>query len=76
MSQVNFQFPVNELAAALLEQLLPHLKEFKPQAPPSAEKYLTRKETVEQLNVSLPTLNLYTKKKSYNRLSFWRKGNV
>lgn len=62
MSQVNFAFPVNEPAAALIEQLLPHLNEFKPQAPPNAEKYLTRKETAEQLNVSLPTLNTYTQK--------------
>ena len=62
MSQVNFTFPVNELAAALIEQLLPHLNEFKPQAPPTGEKYLTRKETAEQLNVSLPTLLQYTKR--------------
>jgi len=62
MSQVNFTFPVNELAAALIEQLLPLLNEFKPPAPPPAAKYLTRKETAEQLNVSLPTLNQYTKR--------------
>lgn len=62
MSQISFPFPVNELAAALIEQLLPHLKEFKPPAPPTAEKYLTRKETARQLNVSLPTLNQYTKR--------------
>ena len=62
MTQINFTFPVNELAAALIEQLLPHLNEFKPPAPPTAAKYLTRKETAEQLNVSLPTLNQYTKR--------------
>jgi len=62
MSQVNFTFPVNELAAALIEQLLPLLNEFKPPAPPPAAKYLTRKETAEQLNVSLPTLLQYTKR--------------
>ena len=62
MSQINFTFPVNELAAALIEQLLPHLNEFKPKVPPTAAKYLTRKETAEQLNVSLPTLNQYTKR--------------
>ena len=62
MSQVNFTFPVNELAAALIEQLLPLLNEFKPPALPPAAKYLTRKETAEQLNVSLPTLNQYTKR--------------
>lgn len=66
IDNVNFtipvNFPVNELVAALIEQLLPHLKEFKPQAPSPAAKYLTRKETAEQLNVSLPTLNQYTKR--------------
>jgi excisionase family DNA binding protein len=62
MAQVNLAFPVNELAAALIEQMLPHLNHFKPQDTPPAEKYLTRKETADQLNVSLPTLNEYTKK--------------
>ena len=62
MNEFNFAFPVNELAAALIEQLLPHLNEFKPPAPPPAAKYLTRKETARQLNVSLPTLNEYTKR--------------
>jgi len=62
MSQVNFTFPVNELAAALIEQLLPYLNEFKPPATPPPDKYLTRKQTAQQLNVSLPTLNQYTKR--------------
>jgi hypothetical protein len=64
MQNFNFPFPVNELAAALMEQLLPHFKNFKPQEPaaPPAEKYRTRKETATQLNVSLPTLNEYTKR--------------
>ena len=61
---LKFTFPVNELAAALVEQLLPHIKNQHQQAPatPTAEKYKTRKETATQLNVSLPTLNEYTKK--------------
>ena len=63
MQNFNFPFPVNELAAAMVEQLLPHFKNFKPQEiTPPAEKYLTRKETANQLNVSLPTLNQYTKR--------------
>lgn len=62
MSLVNFTFPVNELATALIEQLLPHLNGIKPQELSPAEKYLTRKETANQLNVSLPTLNEYTKR--------------
>ena len=61
-NELNFTIPVKELAAALIEQLLPHLNEFKPQAPPPAEKYSTRKETAKQLKVSLPTLNEYTKR--------------
>ena len=39
-----------------------NLAGFYTQAPPLAAKYLTRKETAEQLNVSLPTLNSYTKR--------------
>ena len=62
MSQVNFTFPINELATALIEQLIPHLNGIKPQELPPTEKYLTRKETADQLNVSLPTLNEYTKR--------------
>lgn len=61
---LKFTFPVNELAAALVEQLLPHFKGQPQQEPttPPAEKYRTRKETATRLNVSLPTLNEYTKK--------------
>ena len=62
MENLKFTFPVNELAAALFELLLPHIKSNKPQELPEAEKYQTRKETAIQLNVSLPTLNEYTKK--------------
>ncbi len=62
MANISIPFPVNEVAAAIMEQLLPHFKTFKLQEPPQAEKYLTRKETADQLNVSLPTLNEYTKR--------------
>ena len=56
--------PVNELAFAIAEQLKPFLMAQQPkQEPlPPAEKYLTRKETAEKLNVSLPTLGEYTKR--------------
>ena len=44
---------------------------FKTAAPgPQAEKYLTRKETSKLLNVSLPTLNEYTKKGKLNACRF------
>ncbi|MEO6232888.1 MAG: helix-turn-helix domain-containing protein [Ferruginibacter sp.] len=61
-NELNFTIPVNELAAAIAERLAPLFLGLQPQAPPPAEKYLTRKQTAEQLNVSLPTLNVYTKK--------------
>ena len=62
MSQVNLPFPVNELASALCEKLLPHLHGLKPKETLTTDKYFTRKETAKQLNVSLPTLNEYTKR--------------
>lgn len=62
MSQVNFTFPINELAAALAERLQPLFLITQPQEQPPTEKFLTRKETALSLNVSLPTLNEYTKR--------------
>lgn len=68
MSDVNFSFPVDELAAALLQKLIPFLpKEYTPEPLPQPE-YLTRKETAAKLKISLPTLGEYTKQnliKSY-----------
>lgn len=61
-NELNFTIPVNELAAAIAERLAPLFIGIQQTAPPSAERYLTRKETAEQLNVSLPTLNQYTKR--------------
>ncbi len=61
MNDFNFTFPVNELAAALAEKLAPVFMVNHQPAPQQAEKYLTRKETAALLNVSLPTLNEYTK---------------
>ncbi len=62
MSQVNFTFPVNELAAAIAEKLAHLFEGIKPQEIPPTETYRTRKETATQLNVSLPTLLEYTKR--------------
>ena len=62
-NNLNFTFPVNEIASAIIEKLLPLFKELKPQDTLQAENYLTRKETAGKLNVSLPTLNEYTKRR-------------
>lgn len=61
MENLNFQLPVNELAAAIAEKLAHLFVNKQPEILP-AEKYRTRKETAHQLNVSLPTLNQYTKR--------------
>ena len=64
MSDLNFTFPVKELAAAIAELLAPTFKEATQRQPEpiQGKEYLTRKETAEKLNVSLPTLNDYTKR--------------
>jgi hypothetical protein len=61
-NELNFTIPVNELATAIAEKLAHLFEGIKPQELPPAEKYLTRKETADQLNVSLPTLAEYTKR--------------
>lgn len=61
-NELNFTIPIDELAAALFEKLQPFFNGIKPQEPAQVEKYLTRKETAGKLNVSLPTLNEYTKR--------------
>ena len=61
-NDLNFTLPVNELANAIAEKLAHLFEGIKPQELPPAETYRTRKETANQLNVSLPTLNEYTKK--------------
>jgi excisionase family DNA binding protein len=70
MANINFPFPVNELAAALAEQLSPFFAEIRQPEAPQVEKYLTRKETADLLNVSLPTLNAYTKTGKINACRF------
>lgn len=60
-SNLNFTFPVEQLANAIVEKL-------RPQFPPKAkeqltdDQFLTRKETSKKLNISLPTLHSYTQK--------------
>lgn len=61
-NDLQFSFPVNELATALAEKLAPLFYSIKPQELPTPETYRTRKETADKLNVSLPTLNEYTKR--------------
>ena len=62
MSNFNLSFPIDQLATAIAEKLQPY---FLPQTTeqPKEEGYRTRKETAEMLNISLPTLNQYTKKR-------------
>ena len=62
MSNFNLSFPIDQLATAIAEKLQPY---FLPQTTeqPKEEGYRTRKETAEMLNISLPTLNEYTKKR-------------
>ena len=61
-NEINFKFPTDELATAIIEKLLPHLMEIAPKDTLQTENYLTRKETAKKLNVSLPTLTGYTKR--------------
>ena len=62
MSIFNLSFPIDQLATAIAEKLQPY---FLPQTTeqPKEEGYRTRKETAKMLNISLPTLNEYTKKR-------------
>lgn len=62
MSNFNLSFPIDQLATAIAEKLQPY---FLPQSTeqPKEEGYRTRKETAKMLNISLPTLNEYTKKR-------------
>ena len=58
---LSISFPVDQLASALIEKLSPQLApKVKSHLPD--DQYLTRKEISKKLNISLPTLNAYTKK--------------
>jgi excisionase family DNA binding protein len=60
-SNLNFTFPVEQLAEAIVEKLSPQLTPYQTlQATDS--QFLTRKEVSKILNISLPTLCSYTKK--------------
>lgn len=63
MKGINVTIPLNDLAAAIADQLLPVLRSLNQPSQPALlqEDYLTRKETADLLNVSLPTLTQYTK---------------
>ena len=70
MSNLNLTFPIEQLATAIAEKLQNHLPKQTIEVL-KEESYKTRKETAEMLNISLPTLNNYTKK---NFLSGYRVG--
>lgn len=61
-NKISVSFPLNELAAAIAEQLKPLFESLnQPVANTDQEKFLTRKQTAALLNISLPTLTDYTK---------------
>ena len=62
MSNFNLTFPIDQLATAIAEKLQPYFQ-IQTIEPLKEEGYRTRKETAEMLNISLPTLNHYTKKR-------------
>lgn len=66
MSQVNFEFPVNDLATAIAEKLEHLFNKVNYLDVHQPEKFLTSKETAALLKVSLPTLIRYTQKGKLN----------
>lgn len=62
MSNLNLSFPIDQLATAIAEKLQPYFPT-QTTVQPKEDGYRTRKETAEMLNISLPTLNHYTKKR-------------
>ena len=62
MSNFNLSFPIDQLATAIAEKLQPYFLTQTTEQP-KEEGYRTRKETAKMLNISLPTLNEYTKKR-------------
>lgn len=62
MSNFNLSFPIDQLASAIAEKLQPYFLTQTTEQP-KEEGYRTRKETAKMLNISLPTLNEYTKKR-------------
>lgn len=60
-SNLHFTFPIEELAKAIAQKLKPEILT-KVVDGTKDEIFLTRKETSLKLNISLPTLNSYTKR--------------
>lgn len=60
-TDLHFIFPVDQLANAIVEKLYSQ-KETKTNVELADDKFLTRNETSKKLNISLPTLNSYTKR--------------
>ena len=60
-SNLNFTFPVEQLASAIVDKLRPQFST-KAKEQLTDDKFLTRKETSKKLNISLPTLHSYTQK--------------
>jgi len=60
-SNLNFTFPVEQLANAIVDKLRP---QFSPKVKEQLndDQFLTRKETSKKLNISLPTLHSYTQR--------------
>jgi excisionase family DNA binding protein len=64
-NDILFSFPIDLLASAIVEKLHPYISSQNIDKT-VGEGYKTRKETAEMLNISLPTLNEYTKKRILN----------
>ena len=64
-NDILFSLPIYLLASAIVEKLHPYISSQNIEKTVE-EGYKTRKETAEILNISLPTLNEYTKKRILN----------
>ncbi len=60
--QASMMLPIQEIAAAVAEQLTPVIEQLNQNNKGYNEEYLTREEVSKLLKLSIPTLNLYTKK--------------
>jgi hypothetical protein len=60
-NDILFSFPIDLLASRIVEKLHPYFSIQKIEQP-HEEGYRTRHETADMLNISLPTLNIYTKR--------------
>ena len=60
-NDIFFSFPIDLLATTIAEKLQPYFSTQNIEQP-QMEEYRTRNETAKMINISLPTLNEYTKK--------------